>query len=204
MSNATLAAYGRLGSDPREHETRKGGAMATASLAVNVPDRSRDADEGAEATLWLRVTAFGRVAESLARHAKGDPVSVSGRLQFSRYQARDGDEREQWSIVADALVSARTVRPRGGSKPKGDGDGDSNGRGRGEDAGGGMWPAAGAHGGDGPQGDDRYPDARHPPARSGGGRPGPDFDDDIPFITCAAVARSRRLGPLASMPVVPW
>ena len=53
MSNATLAVYGRLGSDPREHETRKGGAMATASLAVNVPDRSRDADEGAEATLWL-------------------------------------------------------------------------------------------------------------------------------------------------------
>ena len=28
MSNATLAVYGRLGSDPREHATRKGGAMA--------------------------------------------------------------------------------------------------------------------------------------------------------------------------------
>ena len=45
MSNATLAVYGRLGSDPREHATRKGGAMATASLAVDIPDRSRDAEE---------------------------------------------------------------------------------------------------------------------------------------------------------------
>ena len=140
MSNATLAVYGRLGSDPREHSTRTGKAMTTASLAVNVPDRSRDADEGAEAALWLRVTAFGRLAEDLARHAKGDPVSVCGRLQFSRWTDRDGDEREQWQVLADALVSARTVRPGGGRrKSKGDGDG--------------------------PRGDDRYPDARHSAAQ---------------------------------------
>ena len=122
MSNATLAVYGRLGSDPREHSTRTGGAMATASLAVNVPDRSRDAGEGAEAALWFNVVAFGRQAEDLARHSKGDPVSVSGRLQFSRWTDRDCDEREQWQVLADALVSARTVRPRGGRR-KGDGDG---------------------------------------------------------------------------------
>ena len=175
MSNATLAVYGRLGSDPREHVTSKGGAMATASLAVDVPDRSQGAEGGATETLWLRVTAFGRVADDLLLCAKGDPVSASGRLQFSRWTDREGDEREQWAIVADALVSARTVRPRGGRrKSKGDGDGrDGNDvRRRGEDAGGGMWPAAGAQGGYGPRGDDRS-NARHPPA--------PDFDDDIPF-----------------------
>ena len=63
MSNATLAVYGRLGTDPREHATRKGGAMATASLAADVPDRTQGAEEGATETLWLRVTAFGRVAQ---------------------------------------------------------------------------------------------------------------------------------------------
>ena len=179
MSNATLAVYGRLGSDPHEHATRTGKPMATASLAVSVPDRSRDADEGAEETLWLNVVAFGRVAESLAGHSKGDPVSVSGRLQFSRYQARDGADREQWQIVADALVSARTVRPRGGRR-KGDGGGDAgNGRDRddgrrhGDDAGGRMWPAAGAGEGGG------YGEARSPAARPAGAPA--DFDDDIPF-----------------------
>ena len=163
MSNATLAVYGRLGSDPREHSTRTGKAMTTASLAVNVPDRSRDADEGAEATLWLHVTAFGRVAESLARHAKGDPVSASGRLQFSRWTDREGDEREQWAIVADALVSARTVRPRGGRR-KGDGDGRDRDdvRSRGEGAG---WPGM----------------TEPAPASSPASSAPADFDDDIPF-----------------------
>ena len=166
MSNATLAVYGRLGSDPREHETRKGGAMATASLAVDVPDRSRDAEEGATETLWLRVTAFGRVAQDLAGHAKGDPVSVSGRLQFSRWTDRDGDEREQWAIVADALVSARTVRPGGRRQSKGDGAGNGRDRDdvrrRGEGAG---WPGV----------------TEPAPASSPASSAPADFDDDIPF-----------------------
>ena len=165
MSNATLAVYGRLGSDPREHETRKGGAMATASLAVNVPDRSQGAEDGATETLWFNVVAFGRVAESLAQHAKGDPVSVSGRLQWSRWTDRDGDEREQWQVLADALVSARTVRPGGGRrKSKGDGNGRDRDdvRSRGEGAG---WPGV----------------TEPAPASSSPSSAPADFDDDIPF-----------------------
>ena len=163
MSNATLAVYGRLGSDPREHSTRKGGAMATASLAVDVPDRTQGAEEGATETLWLRVTAFGRQAQDLAWHAKGDPVSVSGRLQFSRWTDRDGDEREQWAIVADALVSARTVRPGGRRQSKGDGAGNGRDRDdrRGEGAG---WPGV-----------------TEPAPASASSAPADDFDDDIPF-----------------------
>ena len=162
MSNATLAVYGRLGSDPREHVTSKGGAMATARLAVNVPDRTQGAEGGATETLWLRVTAFGRVADDLLLCAKGEPLSASGKLQVSRYQARDGETREQWEIVADAVVSARTVRPRGGRR-KGDGDG-RNGddvRKRGEGAG---WPGVTEPG----------------PASPTSSAPA-DFDDDIPF-----------------------
>ena len=165
MSNATLAVYGRLGSDPREHVTSKGGAMATASLAVDVPDRSQGAEGGATETLWLRVTAFGRVADDLLLCAKGDPVSASGRLQFSRYQARDGETREQWAIVADALVSARTVRP-GGGRRKGDGAGNGRDRddvrSRGEGAG---WPGV----------------TEPAPASSPASSAPADFDDDIPF-----------------------
>lgn len=163
MSNATLAVYGRLGSDPREHVTSKGGAMATASLAVDVQDRSQGAEGGATETLWLRVTAFGRVADDLLLCAKGEPVSASGRLQFSRYQARDGETREQWAIVADALVSARTVRPRG-ERRKGDGDGNGRDRDdvrkRGE-----GWPGV----------------TEPAPASSPAASAPADFDDPIPF-----------------------
>ena len=63
MSAPQLACYGRLG-------------------------RERGADD-AEATLWLGVVAFGRVAENLARHRSGEQVSVSGRLQLSRFVTGD-------------------------------------------------------------------------------------------------------------------
>ena len=54
---------------------------------------------------------------------------------------RDGETREQWPIVADAVVSARSVRSGGGSRLRGSdgskGGGDSSrsgGNGRGEGA----------------------------------------------------------------------
>lgn len=108
------SAYGRLGGDPREIATRTDTRMATASMAVDVSG-VRTAGEDAP-PLWLGIVAFGRVAETLLRHDKGDLVSVSGRVQRNRYVAKDGAEREQLQIVADTILSARTVRPSGGRK----------------------------------------------------------------------------------------
>ena len=77
--SAQLSAYGRLGRDPRPVETSSGKAMTVASLAVTI--ESRESGETGEGTLWLDVVSFGRVADDLARHAKGDLVSVAGRMQ---------------------------------------------------------------------------------------------------------------------------
>ena len=81
---AQIAAYGRLARDPRQHGTRTGNPLTTGTIAVEV--EARGGDDGDDGTLWLRVVAFGRGADDLARHAKGDPVSVVGRLQLTRYQ----------------------------------------------------------------------------------------------------------------------
>src|SRR5690606_2826280 len=102
------SAYGRLGGDPKSIETRTGTAMAVANLAVELPDRQNESH-----TVWLGVVAFGRVAETLTRHSKGDLLSVVGRVQLNPYTDREGTEREQLQIIADAIVSARTVRPGG-------------------------------------------------------------------------------------------
>ena len=86
--------------------------MASARLAVEIEART-DGESGAE-TWWLSVLAFGRTAESLMRHAKGEPMSVSGRLQSQRWTDRaTGERREDWQCIADAIVSARSVRPGG-------------------------------------------------------------------------------------------
>ncbi len=103
--------YGCLGADPIERETRNGKAMATASLAVNAgrPDAG-------EETVWISLAAFGRTGEALLGHAKSDLLGAMGRLYRTRFTARDGQEREGWSLTVDAIVSARTVRPSGGRK----------------------------------------------------------------------------------------
>ena len=118
MSGASGAFYGRLGSDPRAIETRTGKPMTVGNLAVDLPDRTQGADEGASHTLWLNVAAFGRAAEDLARCRVGQCVSVSGRLQFSRYRTRQGEQREGYQVVADTVVSAASQRPRGGGRKR--------------------------------------------------------------------------------------
>lgn len=105
------SAYGRLGGAPRAIETKNGKPMAVATLAVDVGD-----DEGPP--LWLGIVAFGKLADLLLRHAKGDLVSASGRVQVRRWTDTDGSGREQLQLVADALVSARTVRPAAGRTTK--------------------------------------------------------------------------------------
>ena len=114
--HAEVSAYGRLTGDPRAIETRTGNPMTVARLAVSLP--CRENGEDGEATEFFGLVAFGELAESLARHVKGDTVGAFGRVKINRYSNRDGEAREELSIMADGLVSARTVRPGGGRKRK--------------------------------------------------------------------------------------
>jgi len=57
------------------------------------------------------------VADQLAEDAigKGDMIAVSGRLTKSAWTGKDGADRSGFSVLADTIASARTVRP---GKPK--------------------------------------------------------------------------------------
>ncbi|MDR3448716.1 MAG: single-stranded DNA-binding protein [Alphaproteobacteria bacterium] len=103
---AHIAAYGRLGSDPVQRQSQAGNPWATASIAVPLGE-----GDGEALVQWFSVVAFGRIAETLGRHAKGDLVSVSGRLQLNRWQDRDGKDHERLQVIADAVLSAKTVHP---------------------------------------------------------------------------------------------
>lgn len=109
---AQISIYGRLGGDPRSIDTTSGKPMTVASVAVDVGERNVE-DPAPE---WFGIVAFGRHAEALAKHAKGECVAVSGRIQRNRFTDRNGNERVQLQVVADNLVSARTVRPGGGGR----------------------------------------------------------------------------------------
>ena len=113
--SAHAAIYGRLGRDPETRETANGKAMTVGAVAVDLECRERGKDTEMQAK-WFDIISFGRVAEDLARHVKGDLVSIADRLQLSAWTTSAGETRRQFQIVADSVISARTVRPSGGPK----------------------------------------------------------------------------------------
>ncbi|HDG1668293.1 TPA: single-stranded DNA-binding protein [Kluyvera ascorbata] len=107
---AQISAYGRLVADPQTRTTGKGTNMAIGRLAVALPCNA--ADNG-EATFWLGVIAFGKQADALAKHRKGDLVSVAGNMQVNQWTGQDGGIQTGYQVIADSVISARTVRPGG-------------------------------------------------------------------------------------------
>ncbi|WP_318527017.1 single-stranded DNA-binding protein [Escherichia coli] len=83
---AQIAAYGRLVDDPQVKQTSKGTPMTLARMAVPLP--CSQADDGT-ATMWLSVLAFGRQAEALERHRKGELLSVAGNMQISQWTGQN-------------------------------------------------------------------------------------------------------------------
>ncbi|EDZ8425427.1 single-stranded DNA-binding protein [Salmonella enterica subsp. enterica serovar Give] len=113
---AQIAAYGRIAADIQTKATSNGGTMAFTRMAVSLPCR---AAENGEATMWLGVTAFGKQADALARHQKGDLVSVAGQLQVNQWTGQDGSTQSGYTLLADSVISARTARPGGKSGQQG-------------------------------------------------------------------------------------
>lgn len=71
---AQISAYGRLVADPETWTTGKGTSMAMARLAVSL---LCNAAADGQATFWLGVIAFGKQADTLAKHQKGDLVRMA-------------------------------------------------------------------------------------------------------------------------------
>ncbi|EBX1372017.1 single-stranded DNA-binding protein [Salmonella enterica] len=107
---AQISAYGRLVADVQSRTTDNGNTMAFTRMAVTLPCQKA---ENGEATFWLAVTAFGRQAQALAKHQKGDLVSVAGNMQVNQWTGNDGGTQTGYQVIADSVISARTARPSG-------------------------------------------------------------------------------------------
>ena len=115
---AQISVYGRLVDDPQTKQTSKGIPMTLARMAVSLP--CSQSDDG-QATMWLSVLAFGRQADTLAKHHKGELLSVAGNMQVSQWTGQNGETRQGWQVIADSVISARTARPGGKKRSTGPG-----------------------------------------------------------------------------------
>ena len=109
MSECSISCHIRLARKPMAVNTSSGKAMTTCSGAVNLPCR---ANESGQETQWFSLVSFGKVADDLLRHEKGDLINVIGQLQINKYTKADDEVVEQLSIVIDQILSARTTRSK--------------------------------------------------------------------------------------------
>jgi len=95
---------GRLGSDPNEHRTGNGFAIAGMSVATNRSWKDRNTGEWQERTDWHQVSAFGKRAKwCIAELKKGSRVRVTGRLQTDVVEDKYGQKRYYTKIVAHKI-----------------------------------------------------------------------------------------------------
>lgn len=79
--------------------------MAMARLAVALPCNA--ADNG-EATFWLGVIAFGKQAYALAKHRKGDLVSVTGNMQLNQWAGQDETILDDYQAILGNVFNTIT------------------------------------------------------------------------------------------------
>ncbi len=117
-----LMLVGNLGNDPEMRYTPSGDPVTSFSLAVNRVWNDRNGQRQ-EKTIWFRVTAWRRLAETVSQYAtKGARVLVIGEIEEPRiYTDRNGEQRVSLDVTAQ---NVRFMSPRsesssemGGSAP---------------------------------------------------------------------------------------
>ncbi|HEV2128898.1 MAG TPA: single-stranded DNA-binding protein [Thermomicrobiales bacterium] len=104
-SLAKITLIGNLGGDPETRYTPQGTLVVNFSLAVN--NRRRDASGNQqENTNWYRVSAFGRLAETMVNLSergyltKGKQVYIDGNFEAREWTGNDGQTRTSLDVTA--------------------------------------------------------------------------------------------------------
>ena len=101
LNKVTL--IGNLGQDPEVTHAQNG--MAIAKFSVATSDARPDA-QGNVKTEWHRVVAFAKTAEYMEKYIKkGATVCVEGRLQYGKYDNKDGVTVYTTDIICNNLIN---------------------------------------------------------------------------------------------------
>lgn len=111
MSYQKIIVVGNLGRDPEMRYTPGGQAVTNFSVATNRQYTSSNGEKVKE-TVWFRVSAWGRQAETVNQFLKtGSQVLVEGRMTPDKttggpriWQRQDGSSASSFEITADRVV----------------------------------------------------------------------------------------------------
>ena len=98
-----VTLIGNLGADPEVRTTQGGTVIGNLRLATTTRRKDRDGN-WTDHTDWHRVTCFGNMAENVSKYQKkGNRLYVDGRISYSKYTDRDGNERWSTDIIANEI-----------------------------------------------------------------------------------------------------
>jgi single-strand DNA-binding protein len=120
-----VVLVGRLTKDPElKFAQGTGTAVAHFTLAVN----RRFKREGQPDADFIPIVVFGKTAENTANYmSKGKLISVSGNIQTSNYEAKDGTRRYVTDVIADEVDFLEWGdKAAGANSNQGGNDGNSN------------------------------------------------------------------------------
>jgi len=94
---------GRLGQDVEIKYLPSGSAVANISIAVS-DDYKDKSGQKVEQTEWVRITAFGKLAEIMGQYLhKGSKIFISGRMKTRKWTDQQGVEKYSTEIVAENM-----------------------------------------------------------------------------------------------------
>ena len=104
MSDNAIHITGNLTRDPELRFTNGGMAVTAFGVAVNTRKKNASGEYEDSEPHFFDITAFGTLAENVSESlAKGDRVTLNGRLQYSTWETQDGDKRSKVEVVADSV-----------------------------------------------------------------------------------------------------
>ena len=115
----SVVLVGRLTKDPIVNYTQSGSSVAKFSVAV---DR-RFKREGEPTADFINVVVFGKTGEFVEKwFHKGDPISLTGRIQTGSYTKQDGTKVYTTDVIAENVefVPNKSQQPqKNESSPEG-------------------------------------------------------------------------------------
>lgn len=100
--NKVLVA-GHIGADPVSRSTPGGTPVTNFAVATNQRWKDKQTGEMRETTEWIRIVAFGRLAE-IARDylGKGTAVFIDGAMRTRSYE-KDGVKQYRTEVIANEI-----------------------------------------------------------------------------------------------------
>jgi single-strand DNA-binding protein len=103
MAESVIRITGNLVRNPELRFTASGLPVCSFTVAVTPQEKNGDAWKDCETQYWT-VSAWRALAEHVAESfERGDPATVSGRVNFRTWETKEGEKRLQHEINADSV-----------------------------------------------------------------------------------------------------